>query len=320
MIQIQRAKWLLEHELAQNRERRAREAAAKDAASNKRKADQISEESPANPQSTKPEENPSKKAKVEKNLSDPSPATPVTVKKPERPSSASFKPDSKPRPQTPLHPPSQPAPQSASQPPINKPTPTTKATDGSVTPKTTLQKKTSPKDKAPDAAVPLRDTTNIIQETPATVPPANVPSKDDKPTDTAKEGWQDDFQTDEFGLESFFPPDGIVSDQNDGTGFDLAAGSGALATAAPFGSSGLEESNLELLPGLESYANATGDDLNNLNLPPTTSGVDDGMPVQSSDAFDLPEMPEDSSYLFADGELGDDSFLDGDWQDDLFKT
>jgi hypothetical protein len=104
--------------------------------------------------------------------------------------------------------------------------------------------------------------------------------------------------------------------------FDLDLNPDNLVSSNTFDSAQHDGSNLELLPGLESYANASGDDFSMLNLPASTIGEKSGVQALNNN-FDLPEIQGDSNFndLFADGDFGGDaSLMDLDLEDDFFNT
>lgn len=112
---------------------------------------------------------------------------------------------------------------------------------------------------------------------------------------------------------------GLGKDVDNNLNFDLDLKTDKLGGTNPFGTSVEEADDLEILPGLESYANASGDDFNMLALPASTTGGQAGVNNQ----FDLPEIQGGSSFddLFADGDLGGDAALmDLDLEDSFFNT
>jgi hypothetical protein len=125
----------------------------------------------------------------------------------------------------------------------------------------------------------------------------------------------------DMNFESMFGDVNNGGDQTNDLNFDLDLNPDGLGDSNPFGSTGQDATNLELLPGLESYANATGDDFSMLNLPPSTSGDQAGGQGNNSN-FELPEIQGDSNFndLFADGEFNDASLMELDLEDGFFNS
>ena len=146
----------------------------------------------------------------------------------------------------------------------------------------------------------------------AASPPQVLTEPKEQPDQTVSDG--------DMNFESMFGDANVGNDQNTDMNFDLDLNPTNLVVPNPFDPATNNASNLELLPGLESYANASGDDFNMLNLPPSTTGDQAGTgPVSNS--FDLPEIQGDTNFndLFADGDFGGDaSLMDLDLEDGFF--
>lgn len=126
----------------------------------------------------------------------------------------------------------------------------------------------------------------------------------------------------DVNFESMFGDADAGNDQNNELNFDLDLNPDTMGGSNPFDSAPRDANNVELLPGLESYANASGEDFSMLNLPASTIGDQTGVDAPTSN-FDLPEIQGDSSFndLFNDGDFGGDaSLMDLDLEDGFFDT
>jgi hypothetical protein len=126
----------------------------------------------------------------------------------------------------------------------------------------------------------------------------------------------------DMNFESMFGDANAGNDQSNDLNFDLDLNPDKFGGSNPFDSTAHDATNLELLPGLESYANASGDDFGMLNLPSSSAANQPGMPALDNN-FDLPEIQGDSNFndLFADGDFGGDaSLMDLDLEDGFFNT
>jgi len=126
----------------------------------------------------------------------------------------------------------------------------------------------------------------------------------------------------DMNFESMFGDAIVGNDQNNDLSFDMDLNSANLVGSNPFDSTSHDASNLELLPGLASYANASGDEFRMLNLP-TSSKTNQAGIAPLGKEFELPEIQGDSSFndLFADGDFGGDaSLMDLDLENGFFDN
>ena len=288
------AKWLLEHQLEQNRARRAQVAAQTEVASNKRKLESAREAESAEPKVQQVEENSAKWIKVQHSPDENAfcaNGTPeVPTKDVQSSEHAEIKEDSIPD--------------------VN--TLSIAKADG------TAQREPDEKESAQPAGIQEESSKEVEQITPpeeAAPPQQLLTQQNEQPERTVSDG--------DMNFESMFGDINAGNDQtNDQTNdlnFDLDLNPQSLAVSNPLDSATHNASNLELLPGLESYANASGDEFNMLDLPSTTNDQTGTQAVNYS--LDLPEIQDDTNFndLFADGDFGADaSLMDLDLEDGFF--
>lgn len=288
------AKWLLENQLEQNRARRAYEAAQTEVVANKRKLEDAADKTPVDPQAPQMEENPAKRIKVQHSPRD-------TALWPEEIHEVSTED---------AH--------------ISDDTQNAVKNDRDVNElDMSTAQETAPESKEIDtkeSAAPVgvqaktsedRGQTSHVQA--AAPPPQVLTEAKEQPYQTVSDG--------DMNFESMFGDANMGNDQNNDMNFDLDLNSNNLGVPNPFDAVTNTASNLELLPGLESYANASGDDFNMLNLPPSTTGVQAGTGGAVNNNFDLGEIQGDTHFndLFADGDFGGDaSLMDLDLEDGFF--
>lgn len=302
------AKWLLEHQLAQNRARRAREAAETEHASNKRKLESVADEASASTAAQILEENPAKKIKLQHIPSD-DPLPIMEIQEEPMKNCADSQPtrdDDK------------------TLRKIAKPVMTEVEENG--------QKSGVPdKKEVALAEVGVTEKNNVSTEFPpdksGTAPPDEF-KKQQKQKEQSKQREQKeqkeqaDLPTndEDMNFESMFRDANAGTDQNNDLSFDLDLNTDNLGGSNPFDSTAHGANNLELLPGLESYANASGDEFGMLNLPSSSTAIQPGVRALENN-FDLPEIQGDSNFndLFADGDFGEDaSLMDLDLEDGFF--
>ncbi|KAF7512130.1 hypothetical protein GJ744_002292 [Endocarpon pusillum] len=302
LIQILDAKWLLEHQLAQNHARRAREAAETEMESSKRKLESTPEEGSTYNHAPDKGDNPAKRTKVQHSPRDtvlPGPEqngedstngvhNSKHAENAEGEASAAAKPDI-------------------------------------LTAKEDGQKAGPPGNKESSAGAAGQEEKIIT----ATEPPPDKPSA--PPPEEMKEQKEQAGEAvqagrtgndEEMNLDSMFADVNTGNDQSNDLNFDLDLSTANLVESNHFDSSGHEPTNLELLPGLESYANASSDDFGMLNLPSTTRANPSSVPGLGTE-FDLPEIQGDSNFddLFADGDFGGDaSLMDLDLENGFFDS
>lgn len=142
----------------------------------------------------------------------------------------------------------------------------------------------------------------------------------DKPKEHRQQAEQ--AATNEDHFETMFGQSPTDNDKNNDLNFDLNLSADNLGSSNPFDSAPHDANNLELLPGLESYANASGDEFTMLNVAASTTENPKGVQATNNN-FDLPEIQGDSNFndLFADGDFGGDaSLMDLDLEDGFFNT
>lgn len=289
------AKWLLEHQLAQNRARRAREAAETEMASNKRKLETNTDGGVANTQQQQADENPAKRIKVQHSPRDIASPPQQSHKGPVKDAQSLG--------------PAQSAAAVAAE---------TSRSDV-LTLEDTTQKGGQPdkKESSPTAVVEDEKKGEVVNPTEdklAAGPPEKAEKQIEQPDQTAND--------DDMNFESMFGDVNAGNDQNNDMNFDLDLHPDNLDASNPFGSVAHDASNLELLPGLESYANASGDDFGIPNHPTSAPANQTGIRTLENN-FDLPDIQGDSSFndLFADGDFGGDaSLMDLDLEDGFFNT
>ena len=288
------AKWLLEHQLAQNQARRAREAAEKETSSNKRKLETVAEAAPGTSDMQTMDENPSKRIKVQHSPRDIAfPAEQIHVESAK--DAQGFKP----------------APALKEDiPDITKVGTTTAEEsvqrDGQHDHKSSPQATRIQEEKSNKAVEKSQDKTAA-----SSVAKATEQSEQAEQTAPTEDNFQSMFR---------HAPSG--NDQNNDLDIDLNLSADNLESSNPFDSAAHDANNLELLPGLESYANASGDEFNMLNVPASATENQKGIQA-SNNNFDLPEIQGDSNFndLFADGDFGGDaSLMDLDLEDGFFNT
>ena len=290
------AKWLLEHQLAQNRARRAREAAEFEVASNKRTLETATEGLSVNSQAQQTEDNSAKKIKVQHSPSDT--AVPPEESREESTKNAqSLEHDQK----------------------IEDKVPDVDKLDTSTAEETDPEPKELDRKESSRAAdiqeKKGKGAENISQKQNRAPAAQESTELNEQPDQTVSDG--------DMNFESMFGDANADNDQNNDMNFDLDLNPDNLNVSNPFDSTSHNASNLELLPGLESYANASGDDFNMLNLPSTTTGDQIGTGAVKNNSSDLPEIQGDSNFneLFADGDFGGDaSLMDLDLEDGFFNT
>lgn len=141
-------------------------------------------------------------------------------------------------------------------------------------------------------------------------------------TNEQKEQPEQTANEEELNFESMFSDANDGNEQNNDLQFNLELNTDNLGSSNPFGSTTHDGNHLGLLPGLESYANSSGDDFTVINIPTSVSGAQSGNRVMNDD-FGLPEIQSDNNFndLFADGDFGGDaSLMDLDLEDGFFKT
>jgi hypothetical protein len=294
------AKWLLEHQLAMNKARREREAAETELASKKRKLDSAAEEDMTNARGPQTEETSAKRIKVQH-----SPAHPAS-------------PSEKPHVGPPKDAKSLDAPRDIESVTsrATKPVMTTGEESGG-------QNGGQPANKDTSQAALVQDerraeVAEIAQDKAAAPPPEE--SKEQKEQLEQLEHADQTANEEDMNFESMFGDANVGDDQNNDLSFDMDLNSANLVGSNPFDSTSHEANNLELLPGLASYANASGDDFSMLNLP-ASSKTNQIPPLEKE--FDLPEIQGDSSFndLFADGDFGGDaSLMDLDLENGFFDN
>jgi hypothetical protein len=288
------AKWLLEHQLKQNRARRAHEAALTEVASNKRKLEDAGEGVPADPQVPQVEKNPAKRIKVEHSPGD------TTLQAEETRERSTKDPQS----------PEQAKRVEGNIPKVDK---TSMPIAAETTQKPREPDKTESTQKAGSQEKNSKEVEHISPvQAAAPPPPQESTEQNDQPDPTVSDG--------DMNFESMFGDANAGNDQNNDLNFDLDLNPDNLVVSNPFDSATHSASNLELLPGLDSYANASGDDFNMLNIPPSTTNDQTGSKALNN-SFDLPEIQGDTNFndLFADGDFGGDaSLMDLDLEDGFF--
>ncbi len=289
------AKWLLEHQLAQNRARRAREAAETEVASNKRKLESGANEESTNGQPLQTEENPAKRIKFQHSPRD-IPLPPEQTYEDSAKDAQTLDPVSK-------------ADEDDSH----------AAEPGASTAEEPGQKASHSEDNDSGQAPVLKDKkSNKAAEPPQDKPVADLPEEPKEQIEQTDQTANDE----DMNFESMFGDANAGNDQNNDLNFDLDLNPENLGGSNPFDSVTHDANNLELLPGLESYANASGDEFGMLNLPSSTTANQTGIRALDKN-FDLPEIQGDSNFndLFADGDFGGDaSLLDLDLEDGFFNT
>ena len=296
------AKWLLEHQLVQNRVRRAREAAETEMASNKRKLESTLEEGSTYNHASDMGDNPAKRIKVQHNPHD------TALLGPEQNGEDSTKG---------VHNPKRAENAEEEDSAAAKPDILTAEEDG--------QKADPPGNQESLAgAAGQEEKTTTVTEPPLDKPAAPPPEEIKEQKEQAGEADQTDRtgNDEEMNFESMFGDVNTGNDQNNDLNFDLDLSTANLVESNPFDSTTHEPTNLELLPGLESYANASGDDFGMLNLPSTTKANPSSVPGLGTE-FELPEIQGDSNFndLFADGDFGGDaSLMDLDLENGFFDT
>lgn len=330
-IQILDAKWYLERQLALNKARREAKAREEIAAKAKRKRDE-SKDSQDQPQSLdkpnvskrvktdEPEDTASTLSTAPQPKPEPTPTPPIAPAT--LPQKSPVKPAEKPEPSKPKEKPKLPAPPPAPAPaptpaPVRRPSsarPDSKPSQ--IPPPVAAQKPKKPAEPVP-APVP-----EPVQKQPPVV--------DNVPLDTPATG------TEDFNFVSMFgEPSGadLMDASNNELPFDLTFEVDADAAAAA------QDSSLtSLLPGLESYANQTGDDntfnlgggtgssdLNSISQPyqqGPTATTDFGLPTLGPNEFDDFLNSNDMNFDAAidDGMMNMDSMdsMDIDF-DSMFK-
>ncbi len=298
------AKWGLEYQLAQNRARRAHEAAETEMASNKRKLESTLEEGSTNNHPPDMGDNPPKRVKVQHGPHDTSLSLPAREQNGE---------DTTKGVQSPKH--AENVEDKASV---------------AAEPDTLIAEEIGHQSGPPDnkdtsaGAVCQEEKTAVVAEPLSDKPAAPPPEEKKKQSEQTGEADQADptVTDEEMNFESMFGDVNTSNDQNNDLNFDLDLGTANLVESNPFDSTTQAPNNLELLPGLESYANASGDDFGMLNLPPTTKANQTSVPGLGTE-FELPEIQGDSSFndLFADGDFGGDaSLMDLDLENGFFDT
>lgn len=125
-------------------------------------------------------------------------------------------------------------------------------------------------------------------------------------------------------FESMFGDANAGNEQTNELNYDLDLNPDSVKVSNGFDPTSHNTRNLELLPGLESYANASGDDFNMLNLPAASTVDQAGTSVVlNNNSFDLPEIQGETNFneLFADGDFGGDaSLMELDLEDGFFNT
>ncbi len=293
------AKWLLEHQLAQNRARRAREAAETEMASNKRKLESTLEEGSTYDHAPDMETNHPKRMKVQHSPYD----TALLGAEHNGEDSTKGVQSSK---NTEL------AEEEASD--VAKPDILTAEEIGQKAGQSDNNDlsagATGQGEKITALAEPLLDK-------PAAPPLEEMKEQNEQAGEADRTA-----NNEEMNFESMFGDVNTGSDQNNDLNFDLDLSTTNLVESNPFDSTTHEPNNLELLPGLESYANASGDDFGMLNLPSTTKANQSSVPGLGTE-FELPEIQGDSNFndLFADGDFGGDaSLMDLDLENGFFDA
>ena len=195
---------------------------------------------------------------------------------------------------------------------------------GMATVEDTGQKAGLPGDQdIPQGAVVQEGMSSKVTELPLDKPheaPTEEPKEQDEQMHRADRADQTGNDED-LNFESMFGDANGGNDQNNDLNFDLNLNPDHLVGANPLDSTTHDANNLELLPGLESYANASTDDFSMLNLPPSTGANQSGIRRQENN-FELPEIQGDSNFndLFADGDFeGDAALVDLDLDDGFFN-
>jgi hypothetical protein len=290
------AKWLLEHQLAQNRARRAREAAEDEVVSNNRKLEAITDGDSRENEVQHMEDNPAKRIKTQHSPGD---TALLAIQSHE---------DSKEDLQ---------AMESAHK---SNESISDAVKRGSLTAKETGPRSANPGDKDPIQIAEVQDKkSSEVVERPRSKPQAASPEEEVKEESEQVDQMVND---EDMNFESMFGDANAGNDQSNDLAFDLDLNPDNIVGSNPFESTTSDVNNLELLPGLESYANASGDDFGMLNLPPSTTANQPSRPTQENN-FELPEIQGDSNFndLFADGDFGGDaSLMDLDLEDGFFNT
>ena len=297
----QQAKWLLEYELEQNRTRRAEKAATEEMALRKRKAETAVETLAVTVQTAQSEASPNKKAKMD--------ATPAeAVKAPAQPTVERSN-----------QLPNQQSSQSSTNgntrkvdaPKAEAPEASSAAVKETQTQTQPLQSKnhTDSALSVVDKDIPKETNKDITKDPmPEAQPISGEPQvpKDKGENKQGNGGPEQSPQNDDFNFESMFVDVPAGSDQNNSIDFNMELGAEGLESSAPFGSVPVPGSNnnLELLAGLESYANATNDDFTMLSNP--NPAVGDQLDAQTGgNGFELPDMTDNNPF---DDLLADNSF------------
>lgn len=295
LIQILDAKWLLEHQLAQNQARRAQEAAGPEAESKKRKLEDVSGGESGQVDVHKAEESSAKRIKVQlspdETLLSLEPVNEDHSKEAQRSEHAQ-----------------------------NADNKASDATDpGLPITEEMAQKDNQPADKDSSEAVEHHDEkSNWNEQLPQIRSTAALAGGSKEQKDQAER----EADGGAMNFESMFQDANAGNEQNNDLNFNLDLNPDNLGSSNPFDSATHDPNNLELLPGLESYANASGDDFTMLNLPPPGSRAQSGVGAVNDD-FGLPEIQGDSNFndLFADGDFdGNASLVDLDLEDGIFNT
>jgi hypothetical protein len=293
------AKWLLEHQLARNKARREREAAETELASKKRKLDSAAEEDTTNAQAPQTEDMSTKRIKVQHNPAHPgSPPEKDQVEPPKDEKSLDVPHDV----------------DTITSRPIKAVMTTGEESGG--------QKGGQPANKDTSQAALVQDdmraeVTGTAQEKAIAV----LPEEHKDQTEQVEHVDQTAIDED-MNFESMFGDANVGNDQNNDLSFDMDLNAANLAGSNPFDSTPHDASNLELLPGLASYANAGGDEFSMVNLHPSSKTNQAGIAPPGKE-FELPEIQGDSSFndLFADGDFGGDaSLMDLDLENGFFDT
>lgn len=286
---------MLEHQLAENRARRAQEAAGTESELSKRKLENVREGESGQIDVEKAEENSAKRIKVQlsprETLLQLDPVNEEPPKEAQRSEHAQ-----------------------------NADNKASDATDpGLPVAEETVQKDNQPADKDSSQAAGRHgeksNSNEQLPETKSAAAPAGGSKEQKDQAEREADGGAMNF-------DSMFRDANVENEQNNGLNLNLDLNPDNLGSSNPFDSATHDPNNLELLPGLESYANASGDDFTMLNLPPPGSRDQSGGPALN-DGFGLPEIQGDSNFndLFADGDFeGNASLMDLDLEDGLFNT
>jgi hypothetical protein len=288
----------VEYELATNKARREREAAEREMASKKRKLDSAADEDATNAHAPQTEEMSAKRIKVQ---------------------------------HSPLHLASllekthEGSPKDA--PSLDPPRDVDEVTSRAIKPGMTTGEESGqiagqPANKdIPQTALVQDERRGEVAEIPqdkATAAPPEETKKQSELVEHADQAVNDE----DMNFESMFGDVNVGNDQNNDLNFDMDINSANLVGSNPFDSTSHDTNNLELLPGLASYANASGDDFSMLNLPTSSKANQTGISTLDKD-FELPEIQGDSNFndLFADGDFGGDaSLMDLDLEHGFFDT